>query len=312
MSALETSNQSVAYLVIFHGSHDPRSQIAADSLTQSFRDKVQCIQHVSQALGKDLIKLSGQSSFPSIPNLSPLVEPSEKLDRSDASGIEHLDLAQIPVQAVYLECHPLPLHEQISLFADRMKVSFSRSEAHSSISATCSIDRLVVLPAFLLPGIHVTEDIPAEIRLATQLLGPDITIEVTPHLGSHSGLRRILMEQMATVSVEAWILLAHGSRRPGANQAVERLAESLGAVAAYWSVMPDLSSCLQKLMSCGFRRIGVIPFFLFPGGMFDAIAQTISQISQQFPDLHLTLVDPLNASPQLADLLIDLAQDQKF
>jgi sirohydrochlorin ferrochelatase len=208
-----------------------------------------------------------------------------------------LSVAEPLVQAVYLECHPLPLHQQVKDWIEKAQAIAPQS----SFPMHCT-----VLPVFLLQGVHVMEDIPAELDLAQQAIGPNGQITLTSHLGSHPGLRRILTEQMATIPVEAWVLVAHGSRRPGANASLEALAEALGAVVAYWSMPPNLESCLKDLMAQGFTRIGIAPFFLFPGGITDAIAQTIHQLSLQSPATRLTLLNPLGTYPGLADLLLEL------
>lgn len=208
------------------------------------------------------------------------------------------------VSTAYLECHPLPLHQQIEQFTHTVQAFFAIESP--GITKPC---KLVILPLFLLPGVHVMEDLPQAIVLARQVLGTAIELDLRPTLGSHPGLHRLVTECMATQPVEAWILLAHGSRRLNANQPVEELAERLGAVSAYWSVPPSLESRLQELSQLGIHHIGILPYFLFAGGITDAIAQTVETLSQQFPTLKLHLAPPLAASSELTDLLVDLAQD---
>ncbi len=199
-----------------------------------------------------------------------------------------------------LECRDQPLHTQIE--------QFSRSWQMAP-SATGAAHKLVVLPLFLLSGVHVMEDIPQQIALAQAALGSTVAIETRPAIGSHPKLSRLVTECMAAQPVEAWILLSHGSRRPGANQPMDAMAERLGAIAAYWSVPPNLESRLQELIPLGIRSVGILPYFLFPGATTDAIAQTVAALSQQFPTLQLHLAPPLSASSELTDLLVDLAQD---
>ncbi len=238
------------YILIFHGSSDPRSRIASEALATRFRDRM---------------------SLPS---------PDYPL-----------------VYAAYLECHPLPLHQQIEQIVHQI-------QAKNPLPKIA----LRLLPIFLLPGVHLLEDIPAEIAQTQQLLGDNVMLEVTAHLGSHSGLRQLLSERMSSLSMEAWILLAHGSRRLNANQPISALANDLGATVAYWSTSPKLESCLQDLVSSGCKQVGILPYFLFHGGITDAIAQSITQFSPQHPTLTITLTDPLYASPRLVDLLVDLAK----
>lgn len=151
------------------------------------------------------------------------------------------------------------------------------------------------------------EDLPAAIETVRNhhLFTPI----VTPHLGSHPGLKRLLNERMSALPMEAWILMAHGSRRPEATLTIEQLATDLGVMTAYWSIPSSLEARIQELAALGIRKIGILPYFLFSGGITDAITQTVQQLTQKFPQLTLTLSHPLDHNlPELADLLIDLAK----
>ncbi len=194
-----------------------------------------------------------------------------------------------------LELHPLPLHEQIREFAER--------------SFAAGIHSIQVLPIFLLPGVHVMEDIPAEVARAQQALGSQTKIEMQPYLGKHPGLIGLLSAQQANVAVDAWILLSHGSRRAGANQPIEEMAIKLGAVPAYWSVRSSLDKQLEALVNAGHRKIGILPYFLFAGAITDAIWQYVSELSQRFPTVELELAEPLGAGVELARLILDLAEE---
>ncbi|MBD0347074.1 MAG: sirohydrochlorin chelatase, partial [Coleofasciculus sp. Co-bin14] len=198
------------------------------------------------------------------------------------------------VGTAVLELAPLPLHEQIQQFASQ------------ALSVGCN--QVQLLPLFLLPGGHVMEDIPTEVALAQERLGESVGFNQRPYLGTHSGLARMLASQVATLDTDAKILLSHGSRRAGSNEAVEAVADPLGAIVAYWSVQPSLEEQVKVLADAGHKQITILPYFLFSGGITDAIAQMVSGLQEQFPQLQLTLAQPLGASPELADLIIDLIE----
>ncbi len=203
---------SSAYLLLSHGSRDPRPEIAMQQLAGLIRQKLQ-----------------------------------------NSNQQEHLlDLA-------YLELSPEPLHKQIQKFAE------------DAVTAGCH--GLKVIPLFLLPGVHVMKDIPDEIALAQQALGQDPIVNLQPYIGSHPNLEHLISKQISTKNTAAWILLAHGSRRPGSEQPVEAMAENV----------------------------------LFPGGITDAIAQSIETLKLQFPLVNFYLAPPLGASTaELAELIWDL------
>ncbi|MDB9518140.1 sirohydrochlorin chelatase [Roseofilum reptotaenium CS-1145] len=196
------------------------------------------------------------------------------------------------VETATLELGELTLAEQIQQFGDRLLAE--------------NIDHLQIIPLFLLPGVHVMEDIPAQVQQAQTLLGEKMTLEICPYLGSHPQLHNRLAGEIKTTDRDIWIVMAHGSRRPGGNQPVETLAHQLGVLDAYWSVMPSLDWRISQLMDLGYRRIGVLPYFLFPGYITDTIAETLAAKQATDPQLDYILHSPLNQNPHLAQMVLDL------
>jgi sirohydrochlorin ferrochelatase len=242
-----------AYLLVSHGSRDPRPEVAMQGLAGLLRDRLQ--------------EQQGQSRLPM-------------------------------VGTAQLELHPLPLHQQITDFADRARA--------------VGCDRLQILPLFLLEGVHVMEDIPAEIAQAHRILGPSIQLDLRPHLGSQiSELSHLLQSaiqplQESKSGDQQWIVLSHGSRRPGSNQVVEEMANRLQAIPAYWSIFPSLEDRMNQLIQAGHRHLGILPYFLFPGGITDAIGELAQEISQRHPELQIQLAEPIGTTPELAELILAL------
>ncbi|MBG1269104.1 sirohydrochlorin chelatase [Nostoc sp. WHI] len=214
-----------------------------------------------------------------------------KLVSNKLPNSEHL------VGIAALEMSSQALHEQIQQFA---KSAFCNGRVSQNEN------NLKIVPLFLLPGVHVMTDIPAEVALAQQAIGQDIIIELQPYLGSHPNLEKLLAKQIAAIKTEAWILLAHGSRRSGSQETVEAMAASLGAVAAYWAGPPSLESRVKELVAAGYREIAILPYFLFAGGITDAIAASIEELKLQFSAVTFQLAQPLGASAELAELIWDL------
>ncbi|MEH2251244.1 sirohydrochlorin chelatase [Nostoc sp.] len=251
---------SSAYLLVSHGSRDPRPEIAMQQLA-----KLLC----------------------------------NKLPKNhNPSDCEHL------VGIAALEMSSQPLHKQIQQFA---KSAFYDAYGGLRLRPVSQNDnRLKIVPLFLLPGVHVMTDIPAEVALAQRATGQDMMIELQPYLGSHPNLEKLLAKQIAAIKAEAWILLAHGSRRPGSQETVEAMAASLGAVGAYWAVPPSLESRVKELVTAGYQEIAILPYFLFAGGITDAIAASIEELKLQFSAVNFQLAEPLGASAELAELIWDL------
>ena len=249
---------SEAYLLVSHGSRDPRPQVAMEELAKNLSNK-----------------LENNSNY-------------------DAGSVLSPTKCDYQIGTAYLELHPQPLHQQI--------IDFSRK----AIAQGCR--RLKILPLFLLPGIHVTEDIPEEVELAQKTLKSDISIELQPYLGSYLGLQRLLANKINDISFDSRIIVAHGSRRVEANASIEAMAISLNAVAAYWAVSPSLKDIVAQLAGDGKKKIAIIPYFIFTGGITDSIAQSIQDLKLQFPGVSFQLYEPLGANGELTDLIWDLMQ----
>ncbi|MDY7006748.1 MAG: sirohydrochlorin chelatase [Cyanobacteriota bacterium] len=193
------------------------------------------------------------------------------------------------------------------------------------------ITQVKIIPLFLLPGVHVTEDIPAEIEVfrdkvkAREKSNPksdinsetdnETKITICPYIGSHSEMAGLLATKITSVTADAWVLISHGSRRPGGNDPVEKIAQSLESscqifvCTAYWSVSPDLKSRVEFLVRQGYRNIGILPYFLFNGGITDAIADTVNQFTQVYPAIKFHLSQPIGATDELATLVLDLMSE---
>jgi sirohydrochlorin cobaltochelatase len=230
---------SDAYLLISHGSRDPRPQVAVASLARQLGEWLQ----------------------------------------RDAPGA-----LPILVETAQLELAPTPLHVQIRDFADRCQNS--------------GIDRMIILPLFLIPGVHVMEDIPAEVAIADREIGDKVKLVVTAFLGDNPNFTNLFAQNRSTLPSRS-IILAHGSRRAGGNDLVERLAHDLDLQAAYWSVSPSLAERVSAQIAAGATEIGILPYFLFTGAIADAIAESISQLRQQYPQVKLILAEPIGNSPEL-------------
>ncbi len=230
------------YLLVAHGSRDPRSQLALTQLAALFKS---C--------------LSDQPS---------------------------------PIGTAVLEFGETSLDQQILGFACPLKM----------------VDRLEILPVFLLPGVHVQEDLPAAVDLARPSLPAGLEVILHPHLGAHEGMVQLLVQRMQEYAADAWILLAHGSRRAVGNLAIADLGDQIGAHPAYWSVAPSLTEVVAELISRGHQQIGILPYFLFAGKTTDAINQNVQALTEQFPQVTLHLTHSLQPTIELATILLDLIQ----
>lgn len=216
------------------------------------------------------------------------------LERPTVKPVLHLRNDEPIVGTAYLEVTALPLHEQICEFGQRVKAM--------------GVGQIKLVPIFLLRGVHVMEEIPAEVDLARQRLGSSLEVILCPHLGSHTGMGDLLCDRMRDVRTDRQVIVAHGSRRSGGNRSVDEIAAQLGAAVAFWAVPPTLESQLIDLMQAGYQRLAIIPYFLFAGGITDAITHMTEELAERFPRISIRLMPPLGATAELADLVVDLME----
>jgi sirohydrochlorin cobaltochelatase len=192
-------------------------------------------------------------------------------------------LQNIHVGTAQLELGDKPLHVQIVEFA------------HS-----CGAKKVVIFPLFLLPGVHVMEDIPAEVEIARSEVGLEVV--VMPFFGACGDLGDMFAQHRLTM-LERSILLAHGSRREHGNDVVEKLATRLDVGNAYWSIEPSLTDRSIEYVESGATEIGILLYFLFAGGITDAIGKSVEELRQQFPHVKFSLGEPIGDRPELVETI---------
>lgn len=284
---------STAYLLISHGSRDPRPQEAMNRLADLVR---QHLEETQQPLFTDDTSSAGTTP------------PSNECTFSDKNRngaslttlltrprLQMMPVAQsqVMVGTACLELAPISLSEQIYEFGLRLDAA--------------GVQELKLLPVFLMSGVHVMEDIPEEITKAKELLkGISLKLTLCPHLGSHSNINEVLAGRLASVPAEGSILVAHGSRRPKGNQAIKQLAKRLNTAVAYWATPPDIETQVIDLMQQGCQKLTIMPYFLFAGGITDAITHRTEELAERFPKVSFRLLPTLGATNEIADLAIEL------
>ena len=258
---------SSAYLLVIHGSRNRKTYDAALKLKQLLTTQLQSKNILTQQNYLD----SSRSSL-----------ESKITDRKERRNTPLIDVAA-------LELAPLSLSESL--------VKFAR-QAHRQ-----GIERVKVLPLFLIPGVHVKVDIPTEIESAIAKIGNRTVIELSPYLGKYSGMIQLLNQKFAGLPAQARIIVSHGSRMPQVSDYYQNLATQLDAVMAYWSVEPSLSQQVEAQIAAGHKRIAILPYFLFPGKITEAIAKEVSELQTKYPEVESILGQPLGATPVLAELI---------
>jgi sirohydrochlorin cobaltochelatase len=217
------------------------------------------------------------------------------------------------VENVVLEGDELSLADQVMA-----KLNGARS---------AGIQQSVFVPLFLLPGMHVMEDIPAQIAVVKEQLAIGVdsadgmaypSLSVMPFLGDWPPMKLALLDHLIAEPngsnddstddvmvgrITDRLLLAHGSRVPGAMDSLEAIAETLGLTTAYWLIEPKVEPRLEQLIAGGSNVIEIFPYFLFEGGISDAIDRIIQGVSQRYPQVEFVMHDVLAIRPDFVDMV---------
>ncbi|TAF54722.1 MAG: hypothetical protein EAZ61_05265 [Oscillatoriales cyanobacterium] len=253
-------NLTTAYLLVSHGSRDPRPQAAIADLAQRLSQALVC-----------------------------------------------------PVGWAILEFGQESLAVQIQQFAHTQR----------------TVDQIYIVPLFLSSGVHVCDDIPAQIAiarsgLARETIVPEVRLApfrrvsstpgliTLPHLGNAIDFSRSVRERMQHYpDIDAWVTVAHGSRRMGGNAEVEAIATHLQREIpqphriAYWSRDGQLLEKIEELIALGHRTIGLLPHFLFPGKLTDGINATLQGLAKQFPDAMFVCLNTWGEAQEWTHNLVD-------
>ncbi|EAZ92100.1 sirohydrochlorin chelatase [Crocosphaera chwakensis] len=281
-----------AYLLVSHGSRDPRPQIALERLSYLVEEELKHLKfnhhdNSSTVSSFNQREKSNNEILEEKPNYY-----FRKTLRKKIGGRNSVVIApQLTiVETASLELSEVSLSQKIQQFVTKLQ--------------NMGINNLKIVPLFLLPGVHVREDIPREIAIAQETINPKINIELCPYLGSYKGLIKIIARQFSSHPQNARIIIAHGSRRHGGNDSVEAIASQLNAKVAYWSIEPSLSDQVDALVKQGKTQITIVPYFLFTGGITTVIKEQVQQLQNSLPQTQLNLGQPLGATPELAQLMV--------
>ncbi len=272
---------SIAYLLVSHGSHDPRHRQGLMRLAQGVRHHLRDRTCVGRQ-GQPLPPPESPRTWP--PSLTP--SPLHPEVAAAPAPVCHYPMPLVGTAT--LEATARPLAEQVVMFGRRV--------------AALGVGQVVVVPLFLLAGVHVMEDLPEAIAQAQAQL-PETLVQMTSHLGSWPGVWALVGAQLTQGGAESRLVVAHGSRRPEGNRTVEETASRLGAAVAYWAMAPGLETQVMARIAAGDRQVAIAPYFLFAGGITDAIIQQVADLAQRHPEITLQVLPPLGDHPALAQVI---------
>jgi sirohydrochlorin cobaltochelatase len=184
-------------------------------------------------------------------------------------------------------------------------------------------ERIVALPYFLFAAGHVREDLPGELRQASESSG--CVIAYQPPLGVDVRVLDVIearaAEAASTLSNQpagptALLLVGAGTSDPDANSDLYRAARLLWERRRYDLVevgfvsltQPTVEEAVSRCRGLGARRILVVPYFLNTGTLSRRIAAKLETCRREWPELELVLGAELGLHSIILDLLADRAR----
>ncbi len=174
--------------------------------------------------------------------------------------------------------------------------------AVAALQEDAPIAEAIVLPLLFTEAFHASVDAPTAVREAAEATG--VALRLGCILGMGEDILEALQDSAGRAHIgahEAILLLAVGSSRDSANEAVRDLADRWnrlrpGPVWAGFATTgePQATAVLERARKER-RRLGVVPLFLAPGLLLDATAR-------QAMELDMEVAEPLGTA--LAGLVL--------
>ena len=203
------------------------------------------------------------------------------------------------VEGGFLELAPPPITDAVA----RLVAAGSRS-----------VD---VVPLVLVAAGHSKGDIPAALERERRR-HPGLAFRYGRPLGPHPLLLDDLEERLAEVAPRpqwpdtAVVLVGRGATDPDANAEVAKTARLLlegrgiGTVeTAFISLAePSVPGGLERARRLGFRRVVVLPYFLFAGVLPDRIVRQSRQWAGEHPDVDVRVAGLIGPGERLTRLVL--------
>lgn len=118
----------------------------------------------------------------------------------------------------------------------------------------------------------------------------------------------------AAPSVEAVLLIAHGSRRPEANDDLSKLAELVRRRGSFPIVEiayleladPDIPAGAARCVERGATRVRMLPYFLSAGAHVTQDLESFrDELTQIHPGTRFELCPPIGLHPLIVEIVLD-------
>ena len=187
-------------------------------------------------------------------------------------------------------------------------------------------DEIVMVPGTLVAGGHAKNDIPSEIHEARRRY-PHLRFAAGKHLHIHPKILALCAQRIEEAEAKmqktsglsrkdtALLVVGRGTSDPDANGDIHKIArmlwEGLGfgwAESAFSGVtVPLVPEALSRCVSLGFKRVLVLPYFLFTGVLEKRIRTDTAAVALEFPAVEFYVTHYLDSHPNILEVFEERA-----
>ena len=183
-----------------------------------------------------------------------------------------------------------------------------------------SVKRVIAIPAMLFAAGHAKNDIPSLLRAYSQEKG--IVIDYGRELGINSLMigaagervkEAISLNKKVSSFETLLVVVGRGSSDPDANSNVTKITRMLveglgmgwGETLFSGVTFPLVEPGLRHLVSLGFKRIIVLPYFLFSGVLVNRILKSTKIVACEFPEVEFINASYLSDHPLVVKTFLE-------
>ncbi len=191
------------------------------------------------------------------------------------------------------------------------------------------IKNIVLLPIVLTAGAHTQFDIPGEAGKVSEKY-PELNIQYEPPAGLHSKIKEVCVDRIESAENKSHrkfsrhetllLIVGSGSKYAEANSSALTLSSILkeemkfGQTATCFANHTDplFKETLHWALSTEFRRILILPYFLFTGVLLKGVLSVAEELQEENSDKEILWASHLSHHDAIVDMFWQRADSVKF
>ncbi|MEC7165791.1 MAG: precorrin-8X methylmutase [SAR324 cluster bacterium] len=186
--------------------------------------------------------------------------------------------------------------------------------------------KIVMVPGILFAASHGKNDMPVEL-LSVKPEFPEVEFHYGGPMGIHPLLLKLFQERIISAEAQSaqmiprheslLVVVGRGTTDPDVNSNVNKLArmveEGMGFGSSYvcysGTAKPLVADGIARAARMGYRRVVVIPYFLFTGILIKRIYSAVDEVQPKFPDVEVLKAGYLGVHPHVTDVWVEKARE---